>query len=249
MTQPNPATPPAGDPAQKIDPAKADPTPVPPAQPNPTAGADAGKQQGEPKFTQEQLNSLVGKAREDGRSAASSALLKELDVKSLDEVKAALKALEDAKKAQMTDAERLKTEKDQAEAKVKDAESRAQAAENDRKQALLEVAVVRAAADRFANPEAVLKLIDAAALKFENGKWVGVQEALDKLATDEPWTLKPAASTANADAQKTKTKIGLTNQQAKKTGDSDEDNRARFFGNRNKGFFETRPDGVQHANK
>lgn len=100
---------------------------------------------------------------------------------------AALEKDEDErKKAQMSELERLQAERDEEAKKATDLESKlaelAAARDNDR----IENAVL-AAAKEAVDPEAVLTFLDRAAVKIEDGKVVGVDEAVAALKEKKPY--------------------------------------------------------------
>jgi hypothetical protein len=156
-------------------------------------------------------------------------VLKELG---FDSREALQKALEEGKTA--LDARKTAEEK-QAET-LKQAQERAQALEAQAKQAVtqaeqasLALEAIGQMAGRFANPRAAMKLLDLSNVKRgDDGSYTGLKEAIEKLATDEPWTLAQPQQAKRPVAPA----IGATNpegDQSKAT--SDADRRARYFGN------------------
>jgi hypothetical protein len=93
---------------------------------------------------------------------------------------------EDRKKAQMTEVERLQKERDEAAGKLTAAEQRALELEKARENDRIEFAVLAAAKDAV-DPEAVLAFLDRGALKVDDGKVVGVDEALAALKEKKPY--------------------------------------------------------------
>jgi len=173
----------------------------------------------------------VGDARKEGRDKAREALLKELGVEDFDKAKAALEEAKNLKKAQMTEAERIAAEKSDLEKRLADSESAKQRAEEERKSALLQAEIVSKAAGIFANPKAIVKLIDLSGVKFEDGQFTGIDEVLTKLAEAEPWTLAPKAGALG-------TKLGATNPDSKPKARTDTDRKADYFGGASSTFFE-----------
>jgi len=239
----------ATDPNEKKDPADPKPGDPPAKKPpqSPTAGdPDAGKP--EATFTQADLDRIAGTARKDGKSAERAALLQALGVDSLEAAQVAIKAADDAKRAQMSESERLKTDKEAAEKRATDAEAARQRSDAERLQALMESEIVSLASSdqewgRFANPKAVVKLIETKAIKFEDGQWVGVEAALKNLAEKETWTLAPKGGG-------TQTNIGITNGKKTVGARTDDDRRAEYFGGgKRRTFFEPSPDGVRGREK
>jgi hypothetical protein len=62
--------------------------------------------------------------------------------------------------------------------------------------ALLDNAFLTENTHAWQNPARVLKLVDREAVKIEDGKVVGVKEALEALAKSDPYLLKPAEGSA-----------------------------------------------------
>jgi sulfur carrier protein ThiS len=87
----------------------------PSAQPaqHPTDGAISGSSNGA-KFTQEQVNEMVGKTRKEARETAIADLLKELGLTSKDEVKSTIVEARKRKESELSEAEKLQAERDKA---------------------------------------------------------------------------------------------------------------------------------------
>jgi sulfur carrier protein ThiS len=87
----------------------------PAAQPaqHPTDGAISGSSNGA-KFTQEQVNEMVGKTRKEARETAIADLLKELGLTSKDEVKSTIVEARKRKESELSEAEKLQAERDKA---------------------------------------------------------------------------------------------------------------------------------------
>lgn len=137
---------------------------------------------GEGKFTQEDLDRIAGKSREDGRAAYEKELLKSLGVDSVDAAKEALEAHRAAEDANKTDLERVTAERDRA----------VQEAEATKAEATRIIAVTRmegALRDAGINPErlpAALKLVDLGALTVEGTEVSGVSEAVESVKESSP---------------------------------------------------------------
>lgn len=215
-----------------------DPPPAqdPPAAADPTAGAQsnaqAGTQAADAKFTQADLDRIAGQTRKDAKSAERAALLKELGVADLDAAKKVIADAETARKAQLTETERLQQAKEESDRKLATAEAARQKAEQDRKDALLTAAVVGKASGRFANPQAVVKLADLSKVTLgDDGQFTGIDDALEALAKAEPWTLAKQGTTVPS--------LGATNGSGKPKARTDEDRRAEYFGGgKNQKFFD-----------
>ena len=206
-----------------------------PAAANPTAGGAQGAPAGtqaETKFTQADLDRIAGQTRKDAKSAERAALLKELGVADLDAAKKAITTAEEARKAQMTEIERLQQAKEESDRKLAASEAARQKAEQYRKEALLTAAVVGKASGKFANPQAVVKLADLTKVTLgDDGQFTGIDEALERLATQEPWTLAKTGITVPS--------LGATNGSGKPKSRTDEDRRAEYFGGgNNRKFFD-----------
>lgn len=143
-------------------PANTDPNAVPPV-------TDPAAQSGTPRtYTQAEVDAINARL-----SAAD---------KNRETAQKALKAIEDAK---LTEAERTKNALAEAETKLKDAEEKA-------KEGLLDNAILLDTTYDWHDRTVVLQQIDRAGLTFsDDGKVTGVKVALDKLAKDKPFLLKP----------------------------------------------------------
>lgn len=235
--QPDPNAP--KPPAPPVKPPEA-PAPKPPEpKKDPTAGEQ--KPEGEGKtLTQDEVNKLVGATRKDARETAQKDTLKELGFADLESARAALKDYEEAKRSKMSADERAAADLKAAQEAKAQAEATAKTAVAQAQEARLEAEIVAQAAGRFANPKAVLKLLDRAAVKFgEDGKVEGVKEALDALAKAEPWTLAQKGAGPRVPG------IGATNTGEGPQARTDEDRRKQFFGGGAPGgFFEKQPEVV-----
>lgn len=191
----------------------------------PTAGGagNAGTPPAEVKFTQADLDRIAGDARKDGSKSAVAKALKDLGFESLEAAKAALAEADKLKRAQMSDTERLTAEKAEAERKATEALQSAQQAQERANKALIESEIISLASGRFANPRAVIKLVDASKLTLgEDGTVAGVAEQLDELAKNEPWTLLPKGASPNS--------IGRTNPPGTPPARTDADRKQEYFG-------------------
>lgn len=196
---------------------------------NLTAGASAGQTPAEAKFTQADIDQIAGKTRKEAATAAQAKLLKELGFESADAAKAAFVEADKIRKAQMTDQERLTQEKADAEKRADDATAAAKLSDQARQQALIESEIVSMASGKFANPKAMVKLVDQSKVKFEDGNIVGVAEELARLETSEPWTLLPKAGSPQS--------IGRTNPSGTPPGRTDKDRKQEYFGGGRATFF------------
>lgn len=103
-------------------------------------GSGGGSGSGGKTFTQEDITRIATREKQEGRTAATAELLKQLGVDNLEDAKAALKRHRDAEDATKTEAQRLadKAAKDSSEAAI----ARAEAAQ-ERMAAKIERALVR----------------------------------------------------------------------------------------------------------
>lgn len=100
------------DPSQAGEGGSGPPSPPPaPGVPAPTTPATPGQT-----FTQEDVDRLIGQRTAEAQRQASRNLVKELGFEKVDDLKALVTAQRDAEKAQMTEAERLRTEAAEAKA-------------------------------------------------------------------------------------------------------------------------------------
>lgn len=142
----------------------------------------------ERKFTQEDLDAIVGDRAKRAKGAALSELLNELGFEKADDLKAMVQAARDAAAAQQTEGEKLReqlAEYQKREAQWA-AEKRAQA---------LQIAV-QAAAQKLGivDAEVALALVGAG-IEFEGDQPVGVEAKLSELVKSKPF-LKAAPATS-----------------------------------------------------
>lgn len=190
-------------------------------------------------MTQEAVDALIGKTRKEARDAAQAKLLKDLGVDSIDAIKAQVAEAQTLKKAQMTEQERLAVEKQALEQQLAQAREAVATADANRKQALIEAEIISKASGRFANPRAVIRLLDLSKVGFgEDGRSIeGVEEALTTLATAEPWTLL-------ARGAQQPPPLGATNPNASAQTRTDADRKAEYFTGVGNGFFDKHASGV-----
>lgn len=185
---------------------------------------------GEKVLTQEQVNELLGKVRSEGREAGQTAILKELGVKSVDDLKNALETLKKIEREKLTEEERLKADLKSARQRVAEMQEVSQQAAKKAQDATINAEIVRLAAGRFASVDAVLKLVDREQIKItDDGTIEGVSKALDALAEAYPFTLQKAGS-----------KVSLANPKGPTTAKerTDEERRTQYFGMSGSNFWE-----------
>lgn len=163
------------------------------------ADADAAAKASEKNFSQDDLDRLAGKARQDGRTAAEKELLEKLGVTDLDTAAAAIKAAKDADEANKTELQKANEAREKAEKE----------AERANRLATTSIAISRiegALRDSGLKPEripAALKLIDLATLKVEGTEVSGVPEAVEGLKEISPEWFGPASTSRAPDASRT----------------------------------------------
>ena len=157
---------------------------------------------------------------------ARLATLKQFGFEDPEALKKALAAGQAALDAQKTDAERQAEAIKLAQERTKVLEAQASQLAAQAEQSALQVEALGMMAGRFANPKAALKLLELGGVKkAENGSYTGLKEAIEKLATDEPWTLAMPAAKPVAPP------IGRTNPEGDgKKVTTDEERRDRYFG-------------------
>lgn len=179
-----------------------------------------------------------------GRSAVSD-FLSEVGFESpeafSDFVEAGKKAIDSQKTAEQLREEQLEQE---AEARRAAEEERDQALERARTSELRSAAVSRMSG-RFANPDKAFNLLETAEIeKDDSGSWVGLDEAIDQLAQQEPWTLLESQDDGgDGKGDRKPPKIGATNRDDEGepgSTESDEARRSRYFGKNagGSGFFD-----------
>jgi hypothetical protein len=170
------------------------------------------------KLTPAQLSERLERAR--------ASLLKQFGFDDPETLKKALQDGKTALDAQKTEAERQAEALKQAQERSQTLESQVSQAQAQAEQAALQVEALGLMSGRFANPKTALKLLNLEGIKkAENGSYTGLKEAIEKLATDEPWTLAKPATRPVAPP------IGSTNPEGDgKKVITDEERRQRYFG-------------------
>lgn len=193
-----------------------------------------GKQpkSGEPKYSEEELQKALNRIVPERAEQARRSLLKDLGVENPDEIKQALADLKALKLEQMTEAERVQAE-------LQDAKERAERAERERDQAqseaqdrLLRAAFLAEAGRRGAkHPDDAFKLAELTNVTIDGGKIEGVADAVQALIDGGrlPLTGKQQAPPLDGGAgsgERPGSKVRLTPEQvdsAQKMGLSPED--------------------------
>ena len=172
---------------------------APEGEQKPDAGASGGKT-----FTQEEVNTLMGKTRSEGREAGEKALLEKVGLKSVDDLTGIIKAAKDAEEANKSEvqkaldaaktaADALEEEKRQRQAekdaftkRVLDSEIRIAAARPVMEKDGKKVARPAFRADAL---DDVTVLIDRNLITEKDGKFEGLDAALAALAKSKPYLL------------------------------------------------------------
>jgi len=181
-------------------------------------------------LTQDQLSERLERAKRTEREA----LLKVLGVESADAAKALLeagqKALDDKKTAEERQAEALQKALAEADALKR----QAAAAQVERDRAAIKAAAMEKMAGKFIDPGAAFKLLEADQLTLEGGKVIGLDEAIQQLATQYPWTVRPEAPAP----KKIEPKVVTNPEGGPPPKETDAERAARYFGGvASNGFF------------
>ena len=170
---------------------------------------------------------------ERAKGAERAALVKSLGFDSLEALQEAIRAGTQALEAQKSEAERQAEALRQAEERLQQLETVAQNAQAERERLLIRSAAIERMAGRFIDPGAAFRLLDLSQVVVDGEKVDGLDDAIEALAKQYPWTL---ASTRKEIAPR----IGTTNPDGTpvQTKESDAEKRARYFGGGgNGGFF------------
>ncbi len=154
---------------------------------------DDDKKSDEKKFSQKDLDALVGEARKSGRETAIKTLLTELGIETPDALKSFVKNAKELEQAQMTEADKQKAALEAAQKAATDAQAdkdKAIATANER---LMKAAVMSEAskAEHKLNPAAMADLwlfVDKAKLEVtETGDVKGTEAAVKLVLKDRPY--------------------------------------------------------------
>jgi predicted ribosome quality control (RQC) complex YloA/Tae2 family protein len=197
-----------------------------------TSAAEGKKAEGEKTFTQDELNEIVGKVRNDGREAGLKDALKKLGVEDLDAAVDAVKKAKELEEANLSEKEKLEKRIQELEDANKKASQTLSETESQAMEATIKAAVVDQAASKFESGEAVYQLLDRFLITVDdNGDVVGVDKALEKVAEKYPFTVR-------------KGKAGVTNtsvtnpENAEKVGTTDDQRRKEYFGLQDNEFWQ-----------
>jgi hypothetical protein len=171
------------------------------------AGDGDGGNKPEPKFTQEDVDRMTGDARKQARKAATDQLLEVFEVKSVDDLKALLADAKKLKDGQQTEQEKLDKRAMDAEKALADLQKTSDQALADLRTKLLNQEIKILAAAQVVDkdkkvvrtafkPEAledVLVLLKRDSIEEKEGKYVGIDKALEELAKSKPYLLAEEA--------------------------------------------------------
>lgn len=182
-------------------------------------------------MTSAQLADRLSRARNTERVE----LAKSLGFDTVEALQTAVKAGEDARKAQMSEQERQAAALKEAQERATTLQAQLAKADADRTQTVIRAQAIEIMAGKFAKPGTAFKLLDLSGVKLESdGTVSGLNEAVDKLAKDEPWTLAATTSTSKTEV----TPRTITDPQGDGTPkENDDDKRRRYFGGGASGDF------------
>lgn len=188
-----------------------DPEPVsgaattPPAQPSPTGGAaqngDVASQNDAKKFSQADVDRIVGERAQRAGEAATTKLLESLGVKSPEEIKAALEKIQTLEDAQKTELQKAQDEAAKYKAQAEKAKSDADAALAQANEKLLQSAVLLEAQKQNTDDAETVsvwrELRETPTLKekikqTDAGEFEGVADAVKEILKLHPKWLKAA---------------------------------------------------------
>lgn len=152
-----------------------------------------GEDGGEKKttFTQEEVNTLLGKVRGEARDTATKAFLDDMGAESADDLKSSLKKLADIERESLTEQERLLADLNTAQTELEKAKESESKSTKFARRATINAEIARYAANRFQSVDAVLKLINRDNLDVgDDGSVTGVEEALGEVEANYPFTLQ-----------------------------------------------------------
>lgn len=198
--------------------------PVPPSV-DPTAGGDAaGKDGGKIEMTSAQLADRLSRARNTERAD----LAKSLGFDTVEALQTAVKAGEEARKAQMSEQERQAAVLKEAQERATTLQAQLAQADAARTETVIRAQAIEIMAGKFTKPGTAFKLLDLSGVKLESdGTVSGLTEAVDKLAKDEPWTLSATPGTSKQEV----TPRTIADPQGDGTPKENEDEkRRRYFG-------------------
>lgn len=178
---------------------------APASEQTPDAGASGGKT-----FTQEEVNRLVGDARKDGRSSGEKSLLESLGLKSADDLKGIVQSAREAEEKNKTELQKAQDAATQAASALEEERQAHTATKDTFTKRLLdgEIRIAASAAMLDKDGKKVVRpafrkealddvtlLIDRTLITEKDGKFEGLDKALDALAKAKPYLLAGEAQT------------------------------------------------------
>ncbi len=166
----------------------------------PNAGANGGKT-----FTQDEVNAIVGRTRTEGREVGERALLEKLGVKSADDLTSIIQAARQAEEANKTELQRAQDAKAASDAALAEERQQREEERNAFTKRLLDgeirIAASTAVMDKDGKKvirpafrkealEDVTLLIDRKQITEKDGKFEGLDKALEELAKAKPYLLE-----------------------------------------------------------
>jgi hypothetical protein len=136
-------------------------------------------------FTQEEVNRMMAKEKNDGRRSATNEILEKFGVKTVEEAEAILQKMRDSEEAEKTEAQKAK---EAAEKEKAEAEKERQSAKRDRLETKIERALLKAGVEVDILERAV-RLVDVEDLEADQDT---VQAAVDALKEDMPQLFTPS---------------------------------------------------------
>lgn len=191
-----------------------------------------------PKFTQEEVNKLMGdirkKSREKGSKEAVDNLLGQVGVPSVDDLLGIVAEHQTLKEQSMSEQERINAELEALREKSAALEAENAQVYNEVQTEKIKSAVVSAAAGRFESPEAAYQLLgeDDGITISDGGEVEGVEEALNALLEKYPFLGKKSATSRTSTAN--------PEDPTKSKGKTDEQRKKEYFGMNPGGFFQGR---------
>jgi len=200
----------------------------PPATVVPPAGGDTAGGSQPPSdrivMTPAQLAERLARAKDGAKLDA----VKALGYDSLEAMQEAVNAGKAALEAQKTDAQRQAEALKQAADRLAQLETEAAQTRQQRDSILIRSAAIEKMAGKFIDPGAAFRLLDSGKISLDGETVKGLDEAIEELAKQYPWTL----ANTNGRKELSAPKIGATNPDGQQATpkENDDERRSRFFG-------------------
>lgn len=199
----------------------------------PTSTTPEGENGGQPSgLPQDKVNEIVGKARQEGREKALKDLFSELGVDSAKSLKSIIEEREEARRAEMSEMERLQDERQKLEERLQEAEQISNMAKKETEKALVRAEVARLASSKFQDVDVVLRMLepDAVEIDLDDGSVKGLESALEQMEEKYPWMLIPQNQRRPSATNPTRGD--------RPSGRTDDDRRRDYFQKQNNTFWE-----------